>query len=91
MPRSIYWLAALCLCSSLTWADSSPTAPAADSPCAGVTNEVTKSRELNRILSAYAGHNVPDELQQRVMKHLTLVAKLKAECEASRDQSASKK
>ena len=94
MPRSIYWLAALCLCSSLSWADSSPTAPTAptaERSCTGVTNEVTKGRELNRELNAYAGQTVPDELQQRVMKHLTLVAKLKAECESTREQSAARK
>jgi hypothetical protein len=91
MFRSIYWLAALCLCSSLSWADSSPTAPTAERSCSGVTNEVTKGRELNRELNAYAGQTVPDELQQRVMKHLTLVAKLKAECESTREQSAAAK
>jgi hypothetical protein len=94
MLRSACALTALCLCSPLSWAvpadESSPGATNTRS-CAGVTNEVTKGRELNRELNAYAGQTVPDELQQRVWKHLNLVAKRKAECEQSRDQAALKK
>jgi hypothetical protein len=55
------------------------------------TNEVTKGRELNRELNAGAGQTVPDELQQRVWKHVNLVAKLKADCEQNREQAALKK
>jgi hypothetical protein len=94
MVRSLYALAALCLCSPLTWAvpaDESPPSAQNARSCAGVTNEVTKGRELNRELNAYAGQTVPDELQQRVWKHVSLIAKLKAECEQNRDQAALKK
>jgi len=92
MARSICAFAALCLFSSLSWsaADEAPVTQG-ERACAGVTNEVTKGRALNRELNAYAGQTVPDELQQRVAKHLALVAKAKAECEASRDQTAQKK
>ena len=92
MVRSICALATLCLFSSLSLAatDDAP-ATQAERACTGVANEVTKGRALNRELNAYAGQTVPEELQQRVMKHLALVAKAKAECEASRDQTAQKK
>jgi hypothetical protein len=92
MARSICAFAALCLVSSLSIAaaDDAP-ATQAERACSGVANEVTKGRALNRELNAYAGQTVPDELQQRVMKHLAQVAKAKAECEANRDQAAAKK
>ena len=92
MVRSICAFATLCLLASLSHAANDDTpANQADRTCSGVTNEVTKGKALNRELNAYAGQTVPDELQQRVIKHLTLVAKAKAECEASRDQTAQKK
>lgn len=94
MVRSIYALAALCLCSSPSWAvlaDESPPGAQNARSCAVVTNEVTKGRELNRELNAYAGQAVPDELQQRVWKHINLVAKLKADCEHDREQAVLKK
>jgi len=92
MARSICAFATLCLLSSLSMAASDDTpATQADRACSGVTNEVTKGKALNRELNAYAGQTVPEELQQRVMKHLAQVAKAKAECEAGRDQTAQKK
>lgn len=93
MIRSVDALAALCLFSSLSWAMADEAPAGAQNPrsCAGVTNEVTKGRELNRELNAYAGQTVPDELQQRVWKHVNMVAKLKADCEQNRDQAALKK
>ena len=60
-----------------------------DRGCAGVTNENTKMRELRRELGAYLGQSIPEELQNRVRKHIEMVAKLKAECDQQRDQSAS--
>ena len=92
MARPFLALSALCLFTSLSWAapDDTPVTQAERS-CAGVTNEVTKGRALNRELNAYAGQTVPDELQQRVLKHITLVQKLKSECEANREQAALKK
>ena len=56
--------------------------------CAGVTNENTKMRELRRELGAYLGQTVPEELQNKVRRHIDLVARLKAECDQQRDQSA---
>lgn len=94
MIRAVYVLATLCLCSPLSWAapaDEAPPAAQSARSCAGVTNEVTKGRELNRELNAYAGQTVPDELQQRVWKHVNLVTKLKADCEQNREQAALKK
>jgi hypothetical protein len=92
MARPICAFAALCLFSSLSLAAADDTsATQADRACSGVTNEVTKGKALNRELNAYAGQTVPDELQQRVLKHLTQVAKAKAECEAGKDQAAQKK
>jgi hypothetical protein len=94
MARSIYTLAALLLFSTLSWAapgDEAQRVAQNERSCTGVVNEVTKGRELNRELNAYAGQTVPDELQQRVMKHLTLVARLKAECEQNREQAVPRK
>lgn len=94
MVRFVYAITALCLCSPLSWAvpaDEAPSGAQNARSCAGVTNEVTKGRELNRELNAYAGQAVPDELQQRVWKHVNLVAKLKADCEQNREQAALKK
>ena len=91
MARSICAFATLCLLSSLSLAAGEDTAATqADRACSGVTNEVTKGKALNRELNAYAGQTVPDELQQRVMKHLAQVAKAKAECEASRETAQKK-
>jgi hypothetical protein len=91
MARSISALVALCLCSMPSWAQVAPGPSQTERSCAGVANEVTKGRELNRELNAYAGQTVPENLQQRVIKHLTLVAKLKSECESGRDHSAGRK
>ena len=89
MARSLSLLAALCLLSPVSWAapDEVPvrTAPAGQA-CSGLVNEVTKTRELNRELNAYAGSTVPDELQARVRKHITLVAQRKAECDHGGEQ-----
>lgn len=69
--------------------DKEPTRTAQDDrACAGVANENTKMRELRRELGAYFGQSVPEELQAKVRKHIDLVAKLKAECEQQREQSA---
>ena len=94
MARCLYALAALGLWSTLSLAAAAEGTPATDKGeriCPSMANEVTKSRELNRELNAYAGRTVPDELQQRVMKHISVVSKLKAECEAGREQAAAKK
>lgn len=56
--------------------------------CDGVNNENTKMRELKRELGAYFGQPIPEDLQLRVRKHVDLVAKLKAECDHQREQSA---
>lgn len=56
--------------------------------CAGVTNENTKMKELRRELGAYFGQTIPDELQQRVKKHIDMVARLKAECDQHKEQPA---
>ena len=94
MARSIYALLALCLWSSVAWpapADEATRTAQSERSCVGMTNEVTKGRELNRELNAYAGQTVPEELQQRVLKHLSLVARIKAECEQNRDQAVLKR
>ena len=59
-----------------------------DRVCAGVSNETTKMRELRREMGAYFGQAIPEELQLRVRKHIDMVAKLKAECDQQREQSA---
>lgn len=59
-----------------------------DRVCAGVSNETTKMRELRREMSAYFGQAIPEDLQLRVRKHIDMVAKLKAECDQQREQSA---
>jgi hypothetical protein len=59
-----------------------------DRACAGVSNENTKMRELRRELGAYLGQTIPEELQNKVRKHIELVAKLKAECDQLREHSA---
>lgn len=95
MGRSVHALAALWLFSALSWAAAPPDEPPQSSQggrlCTGVNNEVAKSRDLYRELNAYAGSTAPQELQDRVTKHIDLVARLKAECERNRDQAVLKK
>ena len=69
--------------------DKQSTRPAQDERvCTGVSNETTKMRELRRELGAYFGQAIPEDLQLRVRKHVDMVAKLKAECDQQREQSA---
>ena len=94
MSAFIPRLAALILCSyaAVAGAAEGDKEPARivqdDRACAGVTNENTKMRELRRELGAYLGQTVPEELQNKVRKHIDMVAKLKADCDQQRDQSA---
>ena len=39
-------------------------------------------------MGAYFGQTIPEDLQLRVRKHVELVAKLKADCDQQREQSA---
>ena len=56
--------------------------------CEGVPNEGIRMRELRRELGVYFGQTIPDDLQRRVKKHIDMVARLKAECDRQREQSA---
>ena len=93
MLPSLPRLLALIACSQIALAasaeDKETTRTAQqDRACAGVSNENTKMRELRRELGAYLGQTVPEELQNKVRRHIELVAKLKAECDQLREQSA---
>lgn len=94
MLPSIPRLAALALCGHIAFAaaadaDKAVTRTVQDErSCDGVNNENTKMRELKRELGAYFGQSIPGDLQLRVRKHVDLVARLKAECDHQREQSA---
>ena len=94
MLPSINRVAALLACTQMTFAvaadgDKAPTRALQDERvCAGVSNETSKMRELRREMGAYFGQAIPEELQLRVRKHVDMVAKLKAECDQQREQSA---
>ena len=94
MLPSIPRLAALLACTQMAFAvaadgDKATTRSAQDERvCAGVSNETTKMRELRREMGAYFGQAIPEELQLRVRKHVDMVAKLKADCDQQREQSA---
>jgi hypothetical protein len=93
MLASLSTLAALLACSCVAAAAAEPANDASrtaqdDRACGGVTNEATKMRELRRELGAYFGQSIPEDLQNRVRKHIELVAKMKAECDQQREQAA---
>lgn len=92
MPRAIPALLLLVACTQLALAasdDKDTRAANQERACAGVANEGTKVRELRRELAVYMGQTVPEELQNKVRRHIELVAKLKAECDQLREQAAS--
>lgn len=94
MLSSIPRLAALVLCAHAALAGAADVEKAAtrtvhdERSCDGVNNESSKMRELKRELGAYFGQPIPEDLQLRVRKHVDLVARLKAECDHQREQSA---
>jgi hypothetical protein len=96
MLASLSTLAALLACSCVAAAAAEPANDASrtaqdDRACGGVTNEATKMRELRRELGAYFGQSIPEDLQNRVRKHIELVAKMKAECDQQRESAVAKK
>ena len=94
MLSSIPRLAALALYAHVAHAEAADVEKAVtrtsqdQRSCDGVNNENTKMRELKRELGAYFGQPIPEDLQLRVRKHVELVARLKAECDHQREQSA---
>ena len=97
MRSSAGKLAALLVFSQLALATAADTAKdgtqtAQDGrACDGVANENSKMRELRKELGAYFGQTIPEDLQRRVTKHVDMVARLKAECDQQREQSAQAK